>query len=72
MHTATPCSRSTAATSSLNHDRWRSSSACPTPGHSFSVSQNSASLSIPFSGLHWKLLGTCQTTAASLSRSGWT
>lgn len=68
MHTATPWRRITAATSAVNQLRWRSSSACPTPGHAASASQNSSSRGT----LHWKLLGSCHTTAASFSRSGCT
>jgi len=66
MHTATPYSRITAATSSQNHDRWRSSSAWPTSRHACSEVQNSRSRST----LHWKLLGSCHTTAPSFSLSG--
>lgn len=66
MHTPTPYRPITAATSSVNQLLWRSSSACPTPGHARSASQNSSSLGT----LHWKLLGSCHTTAASFSRSG--
>ena len=66
MHTATPYSRITAAASSWNHERWRSSSACPTELHCCSATQNSRSRSTS----HWKLLGSCHTTAASFCFSG--
>jgi len=68
MQTETPLRRRICATSPVNQLSWRSSSACPISGHALSDSQNSSSLGM----LTPKVLGSCHTTAASFSRSGWT